>query len=383
MKSIFLKFFYNIKPYLSMSRFKALVKKEISQLFRNRAFLFFITFPPTIQLCLYGFVLSPNVEHIKLGIVDYAKTFSSRELISTLTANKIFIANSYIENQKELGKLVQEGKISAGLVIPSNFTRDLRRDKTVRIQFFLDGVDAYTSGIASSYIAQIVNQYNLELLPAKVTPVVEPQIVFLYNKGLINSWFFVFGVMGMIMTFTTSLSAASESIREKETGTLEQLLMTPASSIEILLAKIIPMFVLFMGVVLTCLTVAKLIFGIPLRGNILLFLVLSALYVIIGISIGLLIGTFSRNNQQAILIGIFINLPMVILSGAITPVESMPAFFRYFTLFNPLTHYISIIKGILMKGVGLEVLGFHSLALVVFAVVLLSISSYKFRSQLI
>jgi len=382
MKLNFLKNFSDIKNYLSMSRFKALIKKEVSQLFRNKSFLFFITFPPTIQLCLYGFVLSPNVENIKLGIVDNAKTFSSRELISDLTENKIFIANNYPDSQKKLGELVKEGKLSAGLVIPPDFTRNLRRDKQVRVQFFLDGVDAYTSGIASSYIAQIVYQHNLKLLPVKVDPPVKPQIIFLYNKGLINSWFFVFGVMGMIMTFTTSLSSASESIREKETGTLEQLLMTPASSIEILLAKIIPIFVLFMGVVLTCLIVAKLIFGIPLRGNILLFLVLSALYVIIGISIGLLIGTFSRNNQQAILTGIFINLPMVILSGAITPVESMPAFFRYFTLFNPLTHYISIIKGILMKGVGLNVLWGHSLALLFFAIIMLSISSYRFRSQL-
>ena len=178
------------------------------------------------------------------------------------------------------------------------------------------------------------------------------------------------------------MSSAAESIREKETGTLEQLLMTPASSFEILLAKITPIFVLFMGVVLICLTVAKLVFGIPLKGNILLFFIFSAFYVVIGISIGLLIGTFSRNNQQAILTGIFIILPTVILSGAITPVESMPAFFRYLTIFNPLTHYITIIKGILMKGVGLEVLWGHALALLAFAVILLSISSYRFRSQL-
>ena len=366
----------------SVSRFNALVKKEISQLFRNKSFLFFLTFPPTIQLCLYGFVLSPNVDHIKLGIVDYSKSFSSRELISALTENHVFVAENYPVSQKKLGELVRDGKLTAGLVIPPTFTKDLRRNKSVSVQFFLDGVDAYTSGLASSYLAQIVSQYNVSLLPIKAAPLVNPQIIFLYNKGLINSWFFVFGVMGMIMTFTTSLSSAAESIREKETGTLEQLLMTPASSFEILLAKITPIFVLFMGVVLICLTVAKLVFGIPLKGNILLFFIFSAFYVVIGISIGLLIGTFSRNNQQAILTGIFIILPTVILSGAITPVESMPAFFRYLTIFNPLTHYIYIIKGILMKGVGLEVLWGHALALLAFAVILLSISSYRFRSQL-
>jgi ABC-2 type transport system permease protein len=376
------KFFSNIRPYLSMSRFKALIIKELSQLFRNKAFLFFITFPPTIQLCLYGFVLSPNVENIKLGIIDHSKTFASREFISAFTENKTFVAHDYIDSQKNLGELVREGKLSAGLVIPPDFARNLHSDKIAEVQFFLDGVDAYTAGIASSYIAQITYRQSLNLMPEKINPLINPQIILLYNKGLVNSWFFVFGVMGMIMTFTTSLSAASESIREKETGTLEQLLMTPASSIEILLAKIVPMFVVFMGVISICLIVAKLIFGIPLQGNILLFMGLSALYIIIGISIGLLIGTFSRNSQQAILTGLFVILPMTILSGAITPVESMPTFFRYVSLFNPLTHYIAIIKGILMKGVGLDILWKHSLALLIFAITLLSISSYRFRSQL-
>lgn len=372
----------NLKLFFSMNRFKALVNKEISQLFRNKTFIFFLIFPPTIQLCLYGFILSPNVNHLKLGIVDQSKTFASRELIYSLTANKIFTANYYTESTKKLSNLVQEGKLNAGLVIPNDFTRNLHRNIKNRVQFFIDGVDAYTSGIANGYIALIIYQYNLKLFPTKMFTVVNPQIIFLYNQGLINSWFFVMGVMGMVLTFTSSLSSAAESIREKETGTLEQLLMTPASSFEILLAKIIPLFFLFMGVILVCLFVSKLIFNIPLRGNLLLFLILSAIYVIIGISIGLLVGTFSRNNQQAILTGIFINLPMVILSGAITPIESMPVFFRNLTLLNPLRHYVFIIRGILMKGVGAEILWPEIIALILFSIILLSISSYRFRSQI-
>lgn len=364
------------------SRLKALIIKEFSQLFRNRSFLFFLIFPPTIQLCLYGFILSPNVNHLKLGVLDYNKTFESRELISAFTENKIFIISAYPKNQKELGYLVRQGKISAGVVIPHDFVRDLHRDKAARIQFLVDGVDAYTSGIASGYISRIIEEYNRQRFPVTTQPLVRSQVIYMYNEGLVNSWFFVLGVLGMVITFTSSLSSAAESIREKETGTLEQLLMTPASSLEILLAKIMPLFILFMGVVLTSLTVCKIIFNIPLRGNLLLFLVLSALYVIIGISIGLLLGTISRTNQQAVLTGIFINLPMTILSGAITPIESMPAFFRYLTLLNPLRYYILIVRGILMKGVGLEILWKDVAALFVFSVILLAISSYRFRSQL-
>lgn len=372
-------FFKNI---ISVKRFKALIIKEISQLFRNKTFIFLLIFPPTIQLCLYGFVLSPNVEHIKLGIADHSKTLLSRELISALTENKVFIAKNYTENQKELSKLVQRGKLTAGIIIPPDFTRNLHRDKPANIQIFVDGVDAYTSGVASGYIRQILYEYNLKLLPEKIIPKVKTQIIFLYNPGLVNSWFFVLGVMGMIITFTSSLSSASESIREKETGTLEQLLITPASSLEILLAKMLPLFIIFSGVAIMCLTIAKIIFNIPLNGNLLLFMILTGIYVIISISLGLLIGTFSQNNQQVILTGIFINLPLVILSGAITPIESMPQFFQYLTLLNPLRHYVIIIRGILMKGVGLETLWTETAALMIFAVLLLSISSYRFRSQL-
>lgn len=376
-----------IKSFLNsnsdvINRFIALGEKEIRQLLRNKQLLFLLVFPPTIQLCLYGLILSPDVTQVKLGVVDQSKIQASRELISALTENKVFIVDRYVDSQKDLGKLVQQGTISAGLNIPPEFGRDLHRDKGAKVQILVDGVDAYTAGIASSYIGQILYEYNRSLLYANIPDPITPQIIFLYNPGLISSWFFVIGVMGLILTFTSSLASSVESIREKETGTLEQLLMTPASSLEILLAKISPLFILLMGTVTTSLIVATAVFKIPFRGNILLFLILSAMYLVIGISIGLLIGTISQTKEQSILTGFFVNLPMVILSGAITPIESLPAFFRYLTYLNPLSHYITIIRGIILKGVGLKILWANVLALVLFAVILLTISAHRYRSQL-
>lgn len=388
MKITFLKKFFSkigqVMKFRTLfgSRFRALAVKEITELLRNKQFLFILLFPPTIQLCLYGFILSPEVKSIKIGVVDNAKVLESREFISALSENKVFIVDRYLNSQSELGKLVENGKLSAGLVIPPEFPRDLRRGKTVNVQFFVDGVNAYIAGIASGYIGLITYNFNLREFPANVSPVINPQIYFVYNPGMVYSWFYVLGVMGMILTLTSSLSSSVESIREKASGTLEQLLMTPASSLEILLAKIIPIFILLNGVVITALIISQLVFDVPVRGSILLFLLLSGLYLIIGISTGLLLGTIAQNNMQVILTGFFINLPIIILSGAITPIESMPVFFRYITLLNPLRHYIVIIRGILLKGVGLEILWPEVLALLIFAIVLLAISSYKFRSQL-
>jgi len=366
----------------AISRFFALARKEITQLLRNKQLLFLLVFPPTIQLCLYGLILSPDVKNVKLGVVDQANILASRELIAALTENNVFIIKYYVNSQKKLGELVQNGKISAGIIIPSEFSRDLHRDKSATIQIIIDGVDAYTAGIASAYISQILLVYNQRMFSYNYNIPISPQVIFLYNQGLKSSWFFVLGVMGLVLTFTSSIASSVESIREKDTGTLEQLLMTPASSLEILLAKILPLFILLMGTVATSLIVATVLFQIPFRGSLLLFLILSSIYLIIGISIGLLVGTISQTKQQAILTGFFVNLPMVILSGAVTPIESMPAFFRYMTFINPLSHFITIIRGVILKGVGFKILWINVLALVIFAIILLTISAQRYRSQL-
>jgi ABC-2 type transport system permease protein len=363
------------------SRFWSLALKEISQMRRNKQLIFLLTVSPILQLLIFGFALSPDVNHLKLGIVDYAQVPVSRELISAMTENQVFIVDGYSPNQKGLGQEVREGTVDIGLVIPPEFNSDLRTGNA-KVQVLVDGVNAYTAGVASGYISQIVSQFNRRLLGAKTALLINPQIIFRYNPGLIGSWFFVPGVIGVILTLTSSLAAAVEAVREKDEGTLEQLLMTPASSLEILLAKVVPLYVLLMGDVLLSLTLARIIFSLPLRGSFLLFFLISGLYVLIGISIGILMATFSRNKQQTILTSFFINSPMIMVSGALSATESMPAFFRILALFNPLYHYMVIVRGILLKGIGLNILYPHVIALIVFAILLLSTSAVKFRSQL-
>jgi ABC-2 type transport system permease protein len=319
---------------------------------------------------------------MKLGIVDYSNTYESRELIAAFTENQVFTVKSYSPSQQVLGQQVGTGKITAGLVIPPDFARDLSQGKTAEVQILIDGVDANSAGIARGYITQIINQYSLHLDPNQSPPLVQPQSTFLYNPGLLSSWFLVPGMLGVVLTLTSTLVSSSTVVREKDSGTLEQLLMTPADAWEILLAKIVPLFVLLMGDVFLALSVARLVFKVPVSGNLILFFTLAGLYVFVGIGVGIMLATVARNEQQVVLISFFINLPVIQLSGAIAPIEGMPLLFQYLSLLDPLRYFVDITRGILLKGVGLSVLWPNVLALGVFVAVLLTISIHRFRAQL-
>jgi ABC-2 type transport system permease protein len=363
------------------SSFWSLVRKEINQILRNKQLLILLIIPPTVQLLLYGFALNPDVHNLRLGVIDYANVSASRELVSAMTSNRIFNLASVPKSEQDLSQAVEQGKLDVGVIIPPDFSRQLAH-KTAEIQVFIDAVNANTAGIAGNYMNQIIQQYNLGLLEKKFTAPVSTEIVFLYNPGLTSSWFFVPGVMGLVITLIGTLVSAVTVVKEKDTGTLEQLLMTPTENWQILLSKILPLVFLLMGDVLFALTLGIVVFNLPFRGNFFLFLILSSMYIFVTISLGIMLATICRSQQQVLLTSFFINLPLVQTSGAIAPIEAMPPFFQVFSLLNPLRHYITIVRGILLKGVGLEMLWMPILALVSFAVVLLTISIRNFRSQL-
>ncbi|MBW4512999.1 MAG: ABC transporter permease [Scytonematopsis contorta HA4267-MV1] len=359
----------------------ALIRKEINQILRDKQLIVLLIIPPTLQLLLYGFALNPDVHNLRLGVIDYANVASSRELVSAMTENHVFVLDAAPTSEKELSTLVEEGKLDVGVIVPPDFPRKLE-NKSAEIQVFVDGVNANTAGIANGYMSQIIQQYNLRLAQIQANPPIIPEVVFLYNPGLASSWFFVPGVMGLVVTLIGTLVSAVTVVKEKDTGTLEQLLMTPAENWQILLAKIVPLVILMMGDVLLALTLGMVVFNLPFRGSVPLFFGLSGMYLFVGMSVGIMLATICKTQQQVVLTAFFINLPMVQTSGAIAPIEAMPPFFQVLSLLNPLRHYITIVRGILLKGVGLDVLWVHVLALLAFAVVLLSISINRFRSQL-
>ncbi len=369
-------------------RLFALLIKETTELLRNRQLVIFLTISPIISMVIFGYVLNSNVTHLRLSILDQNQVAISRELVDAFTANQVFLADRYPHSQPDLTRQVERGQVDAGLIIPATFSRDLLQTGTSNIAVEIDGINAYSSGLAKGYIAQITTQFNLDLLKQN-QPVstdleipIQPQITFRYNPGTIDSWFFVPGVIGAIITLSAILAAAVEAVREKDQGTLEQLLMTPVASTAILISKIVPISGLLTVTLLMCLMVAYGAFQLPLRGNFLLLLIFSILYIQIGVALGLAISAFSKNKLQTILVGIFLTIPIILLGGAVTSVNSMPLLFRWIAQINPLYHYLVILRGILLKGTGLEVWWLHAIAMMGFATATLLVSANRYRKQL-
>jgi len=428
--------FANFIDAILGSRFWALFQKEFAQIFRNRQLLMQLLVPPTVFLMLFGFALNPKFQDLKVGITDYSHSSASREFTEIFQQTDAFVISHYYAHQQDMLADLAKGLLTVGITIPPEFNYDISRRRTVEVEALYDAVDANTATIASSYVSQLVSDYNTRqlnnepqlakslrqrvagsgvatdyTLTQQSTPSnsttntqqsttntqqdnlqsssatlqrkqVQVETTVLYNPGLEASWFIVSGIFGVLLTVIGSQAAASLVVGEKEAGTIEQLVMTPASDTEVILAKVCPLLILLTVDVLIALSVARLAFGVPLRGNLLLFIMIAVLYFLVGISIGILIASYSKSQQQTQLTAFFINPPLVILSGATSPISSMPTFVQGLTYLDPLRYFIEVCRGMLLKGVGLETLWPQVLILLIFATVLMTLSVRQFRNQL-
>lgn len=373
-----------IGPLEKTTRLGALARKEMRQIMRDKQLIFILFLMPLIQLCIYGYALSPDVNHLRVGIIDHSASAVSRGFISALVENGVFDVLDSGGTEQALGAKVRGGKLDVGVVIPPELERNYKSSKVTDIQVLLDGVDANTAGIAMAYISQIVMTYDRLIRTGSQVPVqrAAPQVSFVYNQGLVSNWFFVPGVIALVLNLVSTLVSSAAVVREKDSGTLEQLLMTPVSSLQILTAKIIPLAVLLLVNVSVSLALSTFLFHVPFRGNLLVFFSVSLLYIIVGISIGIFLAAISENQRQTLLTSFFVNLPVIQLSGAISPLESMPPFFQWLSLLDPLRYYCSCVRAILLKGAGFDAIWPDVLALAAFALILLWQSSTRFREQL-
>lgn len=374
-------------------RFWALALKELRQIRRDRRLAMSLVVPPMLQVLLFGFALDSHVRDLRLGVVDESRTSESRDLVSAISENQTFRLAGSFPTTAELGQALASGRLDVGVVVPYDYARRRARGRPVTVQVLLNAANANTAQIAQGYVEGAVAWLNQQaerdravdggaIAPPLATQArVEVRPTFLYNPGLVNTWFIVTGVFGTLIILNGSLVAGATMIREKERGTVEQLLMTPASSLEVIAAKIIPLFVLLMGMVGLVLVVARLVFQIPFRGSLLLVLVACGWCVLTGIGIGTFLSTFARSANQTQLIGFFVNPPLAMLSGALTPIEAMPKWIQPVTLLNPIAHFASVARAVLVKGAGLDVVYPQLLALAVLAGALVAVSAWRFRSQ--
>ena len=378
------------------SRVGTLFRKELNQIRRDRRLALSLVVPPVLQLVLFGFALSARVENVQLGILDESQSKESRDLIAALTESKSFQSAGYFFSVDELSKAISNGSLLAGVVIPHDFSRDLYRGRSTTVQFLLNATNANSAAISQGYAEAVIQHYNARLESEGIQPAfrrtsdVEPphrgqpslHPAFLYNPGLKDSWFITTGVLGLLLILNSSIVASGAMVKEREAGTIEQLLMSPAGTTEIIVAKIAPLFLLLSVMMFLAIILIKIIFGVPFHGGLLPVIGGGALCVLAGIGIGTAVATFSKSAQQALLTGFFINPPLVSLSGALNPVEAMPAWLQPLTIINPIHHFGVIARGSMLKGSGLDALWPNFLALSLITLVLLSLSVWRFRKQL-
>ena len=377
-------------------RMRALVLKEFRQIRHDRRLAISLILPPVLQLTLFGFALSATVTNVRLGVVDDSKTPESRELIAVLTESKSFTMAGYFSSVNDLGDAVSQGKVVAGVVIPYDYARDLNRGRPTTVQFLLNAIDANRATISRAYAEGVIQSYAAGLrgqgIHATIQQVgggdlarrgqVQLTSAFLYNPGLEDSWFIATGVFGLLLLMNSSLISAAAMSREREAGTIEQLLMSPATTSEIIIAKIVPLFVLLNMMMFLALGVLKVIFNLPFHGSLPLVVAGGALCILSGISLGTVLATFSKSALQAQLTGFFINPPLNSLSGALNPIEAMPRWLQPFTVPNPIHHFATVVRASMLKGSGVTTLWPNFLALLLFTLLLVTLSVWRFRKQL-
>jgi ABC-2 type transport system permease protein len=377
-------------------RMLALIRKEFRQILRDRRLAISLILPPTLQLLLFGFALNATVSNLRLGVVDDSRTPESRELVANMTESRSFQAAGTYLSVNEMGRKIADGDLDAGLVIPYDYARDLERGRPATVQVLLNAMNSNTATIGQGYAQGVIATYNQTLrgegLHAQFQHIASPDVsrrgivsvlpAYLYNPGLEPTWFIVTGVLGVLLILNGSLISAAAIVKEREAGTLEQLLMSPATTTQIIVAKLLPLFVLLCMMGTMAIVIMRLVFGIPFRGNVFLVVSAAALCLLCGISIGTFIATFTRSARQAQLTLFFVNPPLTSLSGAFTPVEAMPKWLQPVAQFNPIQHFGQISRGAMLKGSGIDTLWPNFLALLAFTVVLVALSIWRFRKQL-
>jgi len=368
-----------------MKRFAPMFRKEFIQMRRDRLTLGIMVGIPVLQLLLFGFAIQTDVRHIPTVVVDESRTPTSRELIDAFENTGNFRIIAHLDGRDALDAWIARGDAQAGIVVPHDFPRDLARGTTATIQVVVDASDPLSSQAALAAAAGVAQVRNLAILSAASSRgelPLEARIRPRYNPGLRSPNYIVPGLVGVILTLTMILVTAMAIVRERERGTLEQLIVTPITKTELMLGKIAPYIGVGVVQMTTVLLLGRFVFDVPLTGNVLLLYAIAFVFIIASLAFGLFVSTLVRTQQQAMQASFFFVLPNILLSGFMFPRQAMPAVFQWIGALLPLTHFLKVLRGILLKGVGVPELWKEMLILLLFATVLIALSVRRFQKTL-
>ncbi len=358
--------------------------KEFVQLRRDRFTLAMMVALPAVQLLLFGFAIQTEVRHIRTLVLDESKTPESRALVRVMTNTGNFDFVGTVASRAEIADRIGRGEAGAALVIPPAFMADLRRGRTARAQVIVDAADPMSSSAAMSGAAQAAQARALELADPRgvAHPPLEVRIRPWYNPGLRSAVYIVPGIVGVLLSMTMVMITSMAVVRERERGTLEQLVVTPISRTGLMLGKLIPFLLIGYVQMTVVLLLGRLVFDVPFRGSLVALYVITLAFIVANLGLGLLLSTAVRTQTQAMQLSFFFLMPNILLSGFMFPREAMPAPAQWLGALLPLTYYLRILRAILLKGVGTAQVWPESLALVGFALVLVALSVRRFSKTI-
>ena len=374
-----------------MRRFKALIKKEMTHMLRDPRTLVFIFLMPIMQLVLLGFVNNTDVKNVPTVVFNQDNSRASRDLLDSFDATGYFSFDYAVYSQVDVNNLIDSGKASVGIVIPPDYGINLTTGKTADVLVLLDGSNPTVAGSVLSAAALVGQAHGASVrskqlsLRGPVSGVASPVDIrtrVLYNPDLLGSYNIVPGLVAMILFQTATSLTALAIVKERERGTIEQLIVTPIRSWELIIAKIIPYILVSFANTVLIMAVGTFLFGVPLRGSLVLLFALVGLYLLPTLGLGLLISTAARTQQQAQLMTMPIMLPSMLLSGVFFPTSSLPVFLQMIGNLLPLTYFVIVLRSIVIKGVGLNMLMPQVIALTIFAILLLGLAAKRFQKTL-
>lgn len=375
----------------SLVRIFSVIRKEFIQIVRDPRTLVIMFVLPIMMLFVLGYATVTDVRNIPLGVLDQSKSPASRALVEAFRATDYFTLAFDVDSEQALARLINSGRVKTGLVIPPDYGDKTTRGQTVAVAFIIDGSDPAAAGGALSAATLLgqtqsarlqVQRLSRQSTTVSLSPAVEMRTQVWYNPDMISAYTMIPGMIGMILQLMTSLLTALTIVRERERGTMEQLIVTPIRPWELLVGKLAPYVVIAFGDALEVLVIGILWFHLPMRGSLGLLLGQSALFVITTLSIGLFASTIARTQQEAMLTTFATLLPTIYLSGFLFPLSAMPPVLQAISVVIPLRYFLIIVRGIILKGVGLELLIPETVTLVILGVVLMIIASLRFRKRL-
>ena len=370
-----------------MRRVLHLVRKEFQELRREPRLFAIVIMAPIVQLTLLGYAATTDVRDVPVVVVDQDRSSRSRELISRFEASENFVIVDAVSSLREIDAYLDEGRAWMALAIPADYGERLRSGRPATVQVVADGTDANSTNVALGYAGNLVAAYGRELAASTGrgpgTPLIAADVQVWFNPGLESQVFMIPGILALVLLVVTTNLSSMAIVREKELGTLEQLNVTPLARWELILGKLLPYAVLGMVDVLLVIAVAIGWFEVPMRGSLVLLLAMCLVYLLTTLGLGLFVSTISSTQQQAMMTTVFFFLlPMVFLSGFVFPIENMPAVIQPVTYLIPLRYFLVILRGIFLKGIGLDVLWPQALALLAWGLGILALATVRSTKRL-